>query len=64
MSTKELIIEEIKDVPADQEDELLELIRAYKHGQVKMLPETMLMSEKALAEVWSSSEEDEAWKHL
>lgn len=64
MSTKELIIEELKDLPDDQEGELLEIIRAFKHGQLKLPSETMLLSEDALADVWLSEEEDEAWKNL
>jgi hypothetical protein len=64
MSTKELIIEELKDLPDEQERELLEIIRAFKHGELKMRSETMLLSEDALADVWLSEEEDEAWKNL
>jgi len=40
------------------------LVTILEEEPVGNIPETALLSEKALAEDWNRTEEDEAWSHL
>ena len=64
MNTKETIFQEIEQISESLLPELLNFVQflKYKHQQDKR--ETALLSEPALAEDWSTPEEDEAWQHL
>jgi hypothetical protein len=56
------LLREIDTLTPEYFGEILDYIGYIKYK--RRIPETMLMSESALAEYWDSPEEDEAWKDL
>jgi hypothetical protein len=64
MTTKELIVREIKKIPEPLLEEVLDFIRFL---EVKVSTERMgtaIASETSLKKDWLKPEEDEAWKDL
>jgi hypothetical protein len=61
---KDIIIEELKDVPDEFADEVIRFIRVMKSRTKQKKIETHLASEDSLAKDWLKPEEDEAWKDL
>lgn len=61
---KDIIIEELKDVPDDFADEVIRFIRIMKSRKTGEKIETHFASEDSLAKDWLKPEEDEAWKNL
>jgi hypothetical protein len=45
-------------------EEVVDFVEYLKQKQLRKIPETMLLSESALAKDWLSPEEDEAWANL
>jgi len=60
---KEILLQEIEDVPEDMLKETVDFIRFLKQ-QKKQGIETALASESALKKDWLKFEEDEAWQNL
>ena len=62
MIAAEKLINEINALP---ENEYVEVIKFISFLKLKRnIPETLLLSEKTLAEYWDRPEEDEAWADL
>ena len=64
MPNKSELLREIDTLPAECLGEVLSFIGYIKQKQFGNIPETMLMSEGALARDWNSPEEDTAWATL
>jgi len=64
MSTKELLLKEVEQVPEPLLDELLDFARFLKQKGINERRETALASEPALAKDWLRPEEDDAWRNL
>ncbi len=59
-----MIIEELKSVPEELTNEILDFIKFLKFRRSSELIETHLASYDVLAKDWDKVEEDEAWKDL
>ena len=64
MEVKELIAEEIENVPEPYLRELLDFIRFLETKAVAQKMDLALASESSLKKDWLKPEEDEAWKDL
>lgn len=64
MSTKDLIIQELEQVPEPLLEEFLDFLRFLKAKQMQERLETPILSESSLEKDWLKPEEDEAWRHL
>jgi hypothetical protein len=64
MPSRNELLREIDTLPAECLGEVLNFIGYIKQKQFRNVPETMLMSEDALARDWDSPEEDAAWAAL
>ena len=61
---KEQIIREIESLPVEFYSEIMGFVGYLKYRRLSNVPETMLLSEKSLAESWDTPEEDKAWADL
>ncbi len=64
MSKKELLINEIEQVPEPFLDEVLDFIRFLKTKIIRERPDTAIVSESSLKKDWLKPEEDKAWQDL
>ncbi len=64
MSKKELLIDEIKQVPESFLDEVLDFVRFLKTKIIREKIDTAIASESSLKKDWLKPEEDEAWQNL
>jgi len=64
MSTKELLINEIQEVPEPLLSEVLNFVHFLKAKIVHEKLDIVIMSESSLSEDWLKPEEDEAWQNL
>jgi len=64
MSKKELLINEIEQVPEPFLDEVLDFIKFLKTKVVKERMNIAIVSESSLKNDWLKPEEDEAWQNL
>ena len=64
MSKKELLIDEINQVPDSFLDEVLDFVHFLKTKIIKERLDTAIASESSLKKDWLKIEEDEAWKDL
>jgi len=65
MSKKELLINEIKQIPEPFLDEVLDFIRFLKTKSIKeRINIAAIASESSLKKDWLRPEEDEAWQNL
>jgi hypothetical protein len=64
MSTKELLLNEIEQVPEPLLVEVLDFIHYLKAKIVRERFDVALMSESSLGKDWLKPEEDEAWQNL
>ena len=55
---------EIATLPTEQIQEIADFIGSLKLQKTREIPETMLLSEQALAKDWDTAEEDAAWADL
>ena len=62
--TKNIIIEELKDIPDEFASEILDFIKFKKIQRKSEKIHTHFASESSLAKDWLKPEEDEAWKGL
>jgi hypothetical protein len=64
MSAKDLIIQELEQVPEPMLEEVLDFLRFLKAKQLQESLEIPILSESSLEKDWLRPEEDEAWQHL
>ncbi len=64
MNKKELILNEIQQVPDPLLEEILDFIRFLKTKVLEDRMETAVASESTLKKDWLKPEEDEAWRDL
>ena len=64
MSDCAALIQEMQTLPPSYWDEVLDFVGYLKQKRLREVPETMLLSESALAKDWDTPEEDEAWANL
>ncbi len=64
MSKKEILINEIKQIPEPFLDEVLDFIRFLKTKAIKEQVNIAIASESSLKKDWLKPEEDEAWQNL
>ena len=64
MLTKDMLLQEVSVLPPAYYSEVLNFIEFLKTKRPPVLPETMLLSEQALAKEWNTDEEDRAWASL
>lgn len=64
MSTKELLINEIEQVPEPLLDEVLDFVYFLKAKIIREGIATAVASESSLGKDWIRTEEDEAWQSL
>jgi hypothetical protein len=64
MGKKELLIDEINQVPESVLDEVLDFVHFLKTKIIKERLDTAIASESSLKKDWLKPEEDEAWQSL
>ena len=64
MTNRAVLIKEIETLPAACLGEVIDFVAWIKQRKLPRIPETMLLSEAALAKDWDTPEEDEAWAAL
>jgi len=64
MSTRELLINEIEEVPEPLLSEVLDFVHFLKAKVVREKLDIAIMSESSLYKDWLKPEEDEAWRNL
>ena len=64
MSKKEILIQEIEQVPELYLDEVLDFVQFLKSKIVKEKLDTVIACESSLRKDWLLPEEDEAWQGL
>ncbi len=64
MFSKELILDEMEQMPEPLLEEVLDFIRFLKTKVLKKKLGTALASESSLSKDWLTPEEDEAWRDL
>lgn len=64
MNSKEVLINEIKQVPDIFVDEVLDFVRFIKTKMIDDKIEATIASESSLKKDWLHPVEDEAWKNL
>ena len=64
MPGRAALMSELDTLPPEYLGEVIDFIAWLKHRKMKQIPETMLLSEAALAKDWDTPEEDEAWADL
>jgi hypothetical protein len=64
MSKKELLIDEIKQVPEAFLDEVLDFVHFLKTKIIKERFDIAIASESSIKKDWLKPEEDEAWQGL
>jgi hypothetical protein len=64
MSKKELLMNELEQVPEPFLDEVLDFVHFLKTKIIKEKLDTASASESSLKKDWLKPEEDEAWKSL
>ena len=64
MSDCAALIQEMQTLPPLYWDEVLDFVGYLKQKRLREVPETMLLSESALAKDWDTPEKDEAWADL
>ncbi len=64
MSKKELLMNELEQVPEPFLDEVIDFVHFLKTKILKEKLDTAIASESSLKKDWLKPEEDEAWKSL
>ena len=64
MTGHAVLMRELEALPSEYLGEVIDYVAWLKHRKLKQIPETMLLSEAALAKDWNTPEEDEAWANL
>lgn len=58
------LVREIETLSPDYVQEVINFVGYLKHKKITAISETMLLSEKSLAENWDTPEEDDLWANL
>jgi hypothetical protein len=61
---RETLLQEVSGLSSAYDFEVLNFIKSLKANRQSAVPETMLLSESALAKDWDTQEEDNAWANL
>jgi hypothetical protein len=64
MSTKDLLMSEIEEVPEQLLSEVLDFVHFLKAKLFRETLDITMMSESSLGKDWLKPEEDEAWQSL
>ncbi|MGL4620932.1 MAG: DUF2281 domain-containing protein [Chroococcidiopsis sp.] len=64
MNTKDLLLQEIEQVPEPILEEVLDFLRFLKAKEILQRQEATFLSEPSLAKDWLRPEEEEAWRDL
>ena len=64
MNTKEVLINEIEEVPEPLLSEVLDFVHFLKAKLLREELDIAIMSESSLGKDWLTPEEDEAWESL
>jgi hypothetical protein len=64
MNTKDLLINEIEEVPEPLLSEVLDFVHFLKTKILREKLDIAIMSESSLGKDWMNPEEDEAWQSL
>ncbi|MGI8504677.1 MAG: DUF2281 domain-containing protein [Hassallia sp.] len=64
MSTKDLLLREIEQVPEFLLTEVLDFLQFIKAKHIEQNTQITILSESSLAKDWLKPEEDEAWQDL
>ena len=64
MTAMKQLVHEIENLSPDYIQEVINFVGYLKHKKIMLMSETMLLSEKSLAENWSTPEEDDLWANL
>lgn len=64
MSKKELLIQEIEQIPEPFLEEILDFVRFLKTKATAEILEPSILSESSLKKDWLKPEENEAWQNL
>ncbi|MBW4447146.1 MAG: DUF2281 domain-containing protein [Spirirestis rafaelensis WJT71-NPBG6] len=64
MSTKDLLLREIEQVPEFLLTEVLDFLQFLKAKHLEQNTQISILSESSLAKDWLKPEEDEAWQDL
>lgn len=64
MSTKDLLLREIEQVPEFLLTEVLDFLQFIKAKHLEQNTQISILSESSLAKDWLKPEEDEAWQDL
>lgn len=64
MSNRDLLVKEIKELPDDKLQEVIDFVQFLKSKQRDEEMGITLVSEPSLATDWNKPEEDEAWSDL
>jgi len=64
MSTKELLLNEINEVPEPLLIEVLDFVHFLKEKAIRKKLDIAIMSEYSLSKDWLKPEEEEAWQNL
>ena len=64
MSTKELLLNEINEIPEPLLIEVLDFVHFLKEKAIREKLDIAIMSESSLSKDWLKPEEEEAWQNL
>lgn len=64
MSAKDLIIQEMEQIPEPMLEEVLDFLRFIKAKQLQEKLEIPILSKSSWEKDWLRPKEDEAWRHL
>ena len=64
MTNRAVLLREIETLPVNCVGEVVDFVAWIKHRKLSQIPETMLLTEKALSKDWDTPEEDKAWASL
>ena len=64
MTNRDRLIKELEDLPEPALDAVLDFVRSIRTKEDRIVGDTALASEEALARDWLRPEEDEAWSDL
>ena len=64
MNKKDLLMDELEQVPEPLLDEVLDFVRFIKKKMTTELKDITIASESSLKKDWLRPEEDEAWQNL
>jgi len=64
MDTREVVLNEIEDLPDTLIEELLDYVQFLKMKLSREKLDVLILSESVLAKDWLKAEEEEAWRNL